>query len=122
MCSVARETPKYILSPSHMAFFALYLEYTSLSTVTFLEKNVSRCIFTPNWVILSHCNSSNKYHNIISNATSVEHVLCSETVVVALYMLFLILMKANRIDTVIFKVKQAGAQGAFVKSLRSHTW
>lgn len=101
-------------SPFPYSTFVLYLEYTSLSTFTFLEK-----IFQlyPNSK-LNYFESSNKYHN----TTSIEHVLCSETVVVVLYMLFLILMKTNKVGIIIVRDKQGGAQGTFVKCLRSHTW
>lgn len=88
----------------------------------FCWKNLPRCFLTPKLLILSCCSLSNKYHNIIYNTTSVEHVLCPETVVVASYVLCLIVIKTNKVGTIIFKDKQCGAQGAFVKCLRSHTW
>ena len=104
-------------SPFPYSTFVLYLECTSLSTVTFLEKIFQLYPHSK----LNYFESYNKYHNIINNTTSIEHVLCSKTVVV-LYMLFLILMKTNKVGIIIVRDKQGGAQGTFVKCLRSHTW
>lgn len=106
------------LSPFPHSTFVFYLEYTSLSTVTFLEKIFHLYAHSK----LNYFESSNKYHNIINNTTSTEHALCSETVVVVLYMLFLILMKTDIVGIMIFRDKQGGARGTFVECLRSHTW
>ena len=100
------------------SIFVLYLEYTSLSTVTFLEKNFQLYPSSKR----NYFESSNKYHNIINNTTSIEQVLCSKTVAVVLCMLFLIHMKTNKVGIIIFRDKQGGAPRTFVKCLRSHTW
>lgn len=104
--------------PSHMSLFPL--PWICFPLNCHLWKNFSRCILTPNWVILSCCNASNKYHNIINYPASVDHVLCSETLLVVLYMSFLIFIKNNKVGTIIFKDKQSGAHGNSVKCLRPH--
>lgn len=117
MCYVTRGIQTHF-SPFPYSTFVLYLEYTSLSTFTFLEEIFQLYPHSK----LNYFESSNKYHNIIHNTASIEHVLCSETVVVVLYMLFLILMKTDKVGIIIVRDKQGGAQGTFVKCLRSHTW
>ena len=104
MCYVTRGIQTHF-SPFPYSTFVLYLEYTSLSTFTFLEEIFQLYPHSK----LNYFESSNKYHNIIHNTASIEHVLCSETVVVVLYMLFLILMKTDKVGIIIVRDKQGGA-------------